>query len=69
MERERAIHVVEKEINRLESSAKMGGFFANDHLETDLAMREMLAAYIQEPFVLREHRIRSTRPERARRRQ
>lgn len=67
MDRERTIHIVQKEINRLETMAKMGGFFANDHLETALAIREMLATYIQEPFVFREHRIRSTRPERARR--
>lgn len=67
MDSERAIRLAEKEINRLEASAKLGGFFANDHLEMALAMREVLAAYIQEPFVFREHRIRSTRTERARR--
>lgn len=68
MDRERAIHIVEKEIKRLEAMATMGGFFAKDNLEMALAMREMLAAYIQEPFVLQERRARSTRPERARRR-
>lgn len=59
MDRERVIHIIEKEINQLESSAKLDGFFANDHLEIALAMREMLAAYIAEPpdpFVFREHR-------------
>lgn len=66
MDRERTIHIVQKEINRLETMAKMGGFFANDHLEMALAIREMLATYIQEPFVFREHRIRGTHPAKAR---
>lgn len=68
MDRDRTIALIESEIKRREAIAKMGGFFVNDHLEMALAMREVLAAYIQEPFVLREQRIRSTRPERARRR-
>lgn len=68
MERERVIFLVEEEIKDLEAAAKSGGFFAKDNLETAHALREMLAVYIQEPFVFREHWIRGTRPMKARRR-
>lgn len=66
MDRDRVIELVESEIKRREAIVKMGGFFANDHLEMALAMREMLATYIQEPFVFREHRIMGTHQAKAR---
>lgn len=66
MDRDRTIELVESEIRRREAIEKMGGFFAKDHLEMALAMREMLATYIQDPFVFREHRIMGTHPAKAR---
>lgn len=68
MDRVRAIALIESEIRRREALAKMGGFFAKDHLEVAAALREMLEAYkepapVQIP-VFREHNVRAVKVKR-----
>lgn len=65
MDRARAIALVEGEIRRREALAKMGEFFAKDHLEVAAALGEMLKTYKEPaPFqvpVFGEHNVRAVK--------